>query len=124
MQSSVELEMLEKYQEAPDESETNASVAINWERVRDAPLVGINGIIDWNQLERERLLGVEAEHTWSDEVVDAEDNVNEDNENESFWEYEAWQYDDDGNHEGVQEGEFDVIEWMEVDDVIEMILFD
>lgn len=98
--------MLERHHEAPDSLETpNAPVEINWEGLRDAPLVGINGTIDWNQIERERILGAEAEYTWTDD---------DDDESESLNENEVHDYDDYGEqfYDNLLDEDFDVIEWI------------
>lgn len=95
--------MLERYQEAPESSSTeNEPQDINWERLRDAPLVGLNGIIDWNQVERERILGL-PEYTWTDDD-------NNENDNES----EPSEDDDDGDwvHEYIPEEKFDIIDYV------------
>lgn len=102
--------MLEKHQDAPDQLETpNVPIEINWERLRDAPLVGIDGIIDWNQLERERLLGLEEEYTWTEENEESAENdedMEDPNENEDLF-YGVY---DEQDYEGFM----DDVEWIEM----------
>lgn len=91
--------MLERHQEAPDSLPTANKT--DWARLRDSPLVGLNGIIDWNQIERERLLGVAPEYSWNeDDEDDSENEPSEDEDNE------------DWVHEYILDEEFDVIEWI------------
>lgn len=91
--------MLERHQEAPESISTkNELQDINWERVRDAPLVGLNGVIDWNQVERERILGL-PDYSWTDE----NDNENV-SENEPSEDYGDWV------HEYDPEESYDVID--------------
>lgn len=110
--------MLERHEEAPDSSETaTVPLAINWERLRDAPLVGLNGIIDWNQIDRERTLGIESEYTWTED---------DDNESECLNETDDSYSDnyDERVYEQLLEEELDVNEWIpndvENDEFVEM----
>lgn len=117
------IEMLERHEEAPDSFETpNVYLETNWERLRDAPLVGLNGIIDWNQIERERVLGIEPEYTWTED--------DDDTQNECFSDDEDSCYDnfDERVCEYLLEEEVDIIEWIpneaEADEYIEMMAVD
>lgn len=122
--------MLDRHQEAPDSFETtNLSPEINWERLRDAPLVGINGIIVWNQIERERFLGIESESNWTEDDNHDDDNGDDEsveclNEDEVFY-YENY---DEQVHEYLLEQEWDGTEWIpydvENDEIIEMMVVD
>lgn len=106
--------MLEKHQEAPDilEPSNVPSHDINWERIRDAPLVDINGVIDWYQLQQEGLLGIGAEYTWTEETQ----GQNNDSELESFYDNEDFYDDNQLYDEMVCEyflsDESDTIEWI------------
>lgn len=106
------IKMLEKHQEAPDSFETPTTVSasnVNWERLRDAPLVGIDGTIDWNQIDRERMIGIEPEYHWTEE--DDGGNNNDDNGSESLDENEV-NDDYEDEYEYFLEEQFEAIEWM------------
>lgn len=112
--------MLERREEAPETSETPTEpLEINWERLRDAPLVGINGIIDWHQIERERTLGIEAEYTWTED---------DDNPSECFDEDSCDDNYDERDYEYLLEEGLVVDELIpndvEIDEFIDMMVVD
>lgn len=101
--------MLERHQDAPDTLEIQNPVPpleINWELLRDAPLIDLNGIIDWNQLTRERLLGVDVEDIAEDDDDDSGSECSNDNE-DSFYD----QNDNELVYDYFMDHEFDTIEW-------------